>query len=255
MAVFKVVTDQDVDGVTIVINPQTNKLEAHVPPATSSSVEIEEVTGITNYNDGGGNLVNQPFSITRGGATYPITKVGRIKGTDWLVLQADGLLGSTTGGDTGGGTGEDTGGDAAPLGNTIYSNIEFVHSPNVKNGLYPIERITGTAQFGINNTSELRRYIEAGYKLYGEVRRKDKPEVMYTAPLSSTAQQMAVSDGLFDVETDWLQSLVGKGTDEYMPGFSLYVYLMNDVGAKVSITGSSGDLNAKILTVAGIASD
>lgn len=92
MAVLKVVTDQDVDGVTIVINPQTNKLEAHVPPATASAVEIEEVTGITNYNDAFDNRVGQPFSITKGGATYPITKVGRIKGTNWLVLQADGLL-------------------------------------------------------------------------------------------------------------------------------------------------------------------
>lgn len=253
MAVFKVVTDQDVDGVTIVINPKTNKLEANIPPATSSAVEIEEVTGITNYNDGRGNYVDAPFGITKGGATYPITKVGRIKGTDWLVLQADGLLGSITGGDTGGGTGEDTGGNAAPLGNTIYSNIEFVHSPNVRNGLYPIERVSGTAQFGINNTSELRRYIESGYKLYGEVRRTDKPEVMYTAQLSSTAQQMAVNDGLLDVETDWLQSLVGKGTDKYMAYFGLYVYLMNDSGGKVSLTGSSEDLFAEIITVTGLA--
>lgn len=253
MAVFKVVTDQDVDGVTIVINPQTNKLEANIPPATSGAVEIEEVTGITNYHDGWGNYIDQPFSIAKGGQQYPITKIGRIKGTNWLVLQADGLLGSTTGGDTGGGTGEDTGGNAAPLGNTIYSNIEFVHSPNVRNGLYPIESVSGTAQFGINNTSELRRYIESGYKLYGEVRRTDKPEVMYTAPLSSTAQQMAVNDGLFDVETDWLQSLVDKGTNEYMPGFSLHVYLMNDAGNKVSLTGSSEDLNAEILTSAGLA--
>ena len=253
--VTKVVTDQDVDGVTIIINTE-NKLACATPASGgSTTVEIEEVTGITNYHDGTGNYVDQPFSIAKGGQQYPITKIGRIKGTNWLVLQADGLLGSTTGGDTDDGTGEDTGGNAAPLGNTIYSNIEFVHSPNVRNGLYPIERVGGTAQFGISNTSELRRYIESGYKLYGEVRRTDKPEVMYTAPLSSTTQQMAVNDGLFDVETDWLQSLVGKGTSEYMSGFSLYVYLMNDVGGKVSLTGSSEDLNAKIITVAGLAAD
>lgn len=92
MTVFKVVTDQDVDGVTIVINPQTNKLEANIPPATASAVEIEEVTGITNYNDAFGNQAGQPFGITKAGTMYPITKVGRIKGTNWLVLQADGLL-------------------------------------------------------------------------------------------------------------------------------------------------------------------
>ena len=92
MTVLKVVTDQDVDGVTIVINPQTNKLEANIPPATANAVEIEEVTGITNYNDAFGNRTDKPFGITKAGTMYPITKVGRIKGTNWLVLQADGLL-------------------------------------------------------------------------------------------------------------------------------------------------------------------
>ena len=94
--VTKVVTDQDVDGVTIIINTE-NKLACATPASGgSTTVEIEEVTGITNYHDGMGNYVDQPFSIAKGGQQYPITKIGRIKGTNWLVLQADGLLGSVT---------------------------------------------------------------------------------------------------------------------------------------------------------------
>lgn len=92
---MKVCQEIDVDNVTIIINPQ-NKLEAKIPTNTASEVVIEEVTGITNYNDGWGNYLDQPFSITKDGQQYPITKVGRIKGTNWLVLQADGLIPTET---------------------------------------------------------------------------------------------------------------------------------------------------------------
>lgn len=89
---MKVAQDIDVDGVTIVINPD-NKLECVAPSNNgSTAVEIEEITGITNFHDGWGNYVYQPFGIGKDGQQYSITKLGRIKGTNWLVLQADGLM-------------------------------------------------------------------------------------------------------------------------------------------------------------------
>lgn len=92
---MKVCQEIDVDNVTIIINPQ-NKLEAKIPTSTPSEVVIEEVTGITNYNDAFGTHSNAPFGITKGGQHYPITKVGRIAGTNWLVFQADNLFTSPT---------------------------------------------------------------------------------------------------------------------------------------------------------------
>lgn len=80
---MKVAQEIDVDGVTIIINPQ-NKLEAKIPPSTTGSVEIEELTGILNA------------TITSNSQEYPVTKVGRVKGTNWLVFQADGMFNTTT---------------------------------------------------------------------------------------------------------------------------------------------------------------
>lgn len=65
--VTKVVTENDVDNVTIVINAR-NQLE--------SQVVIEEVAGLT-----------MPVTLTKDGKAYPVTKVGKIAGTDWLVFQ------------------------------------------------------------------------------------------------------------------------------------------------------------------------
>lgn len=104
--VTKVVTDKDVDGVTIIINTE-NKLACATPASGgSTTVEIEELS----YREFiGSDDTIRPFmsKLWVDNKEYPINKVGRIKGTNWLVFQADGLLGSTTGGDTGGGTGED----------------------------------------------------------------------------------------------------------------------------------------------------
>lgn len=83
---MKVAQEIDVDNVTIIINPQ-NKLEAKIPTSTPSEVVIEEVTGITNFSDSMGNYADAPFSINKDGQQYPITKVGRIVGTNWLVFQ------------------------------------------------------------------------------------------------------------------------------------------------------------------------
>lgn len=88
---MKVAQEIDVDNVTIIINPQ-NKLEAKIPPSTPSEVVIEEVTGITNFSDSMGTYADAPFSINKGGQQYPITKVGRIVGTNWLVFQTDAPL-------------------------------------------------------------------------------------------------------------------------------------------------------------------
>ena len=85
---MKVCQEIDVDNVTIIINPQ-NKLEAKIPTSTPSEVVIEEVTGITNFTDSRGNYSTAAFGVVKGGQQYPITKVGRIKGTNWLVFQTD----------------------------------------------------------------------------------------------------------------------------------------------------------------------
>lgn len=64
---MKICQEIDVDNVTIIVNPQ-NKLE--------SQVVIEEVTGLT-----------MPVTLTRDGKAYPVSKVGKLSGTEWLVFQ------------------------------------------------------------------------------------------------------------------------------------------------------------------------
>lgn len=69
---MKICQEIDVDNVTIIVNPQ-NKLE--------SQVVIEEVTGLT-----------MPVTLTKDGKKHPVTKVGKLAGTDWLVFQAEELV-------------------------------------------------------------------------------------------------------------------------------------------------------------------
>lgn len=66
--VTKVVTENDVDNVTIIINPQ-NQLE--------SQVVVEEFADLFI-----------PVTLTKDGKEYTVKKVGKIAGTNWLVLQA-----------------------------------------------------------------------------------------------------------------------------------------------------------------------
>lgn len=75
--VTKIVTANDVDNVTIIINPQ-NKLEAKIPPATTGAVEIEEIPNTSPVT---------ARVITIDGTHYQMSKVGVIKGTEWLVFQ------------------------------------------------------------------------------------------------------------------------------------------------------------------------
>lgn len=64
---MKVAQEIDVDNTTIIVNEQ-NQLE--------SQVVIEEVAGLT-----------MPVTLTKDGKEFPVTKVGKLAGTDWLVFQ------------------------------------------------------------------------------------------------------------------------------------------------------------------------
>lgn len=76
--VTKVVTANDVDNVTIVINGE-NKLQAKQPATTPSEVVIEEVSNVTPVN----------AVVALAGVERKISKLGKVNGTDWLVFQLD----------------------------------------------------------------------------------------------------------------------------------------------------------------------
>lgn len=78
-----------VDGTTVKKKPDGTVYA--VQGAGAGSVEIEEVV-LQGYADSMGNFADAPFQLSKDGTNYPINKVGRIKGTDWLVLQANGLF-------------------------------------------------------------------------------------------------------------------------------------------------------------------
>lgn len=69
---MKVAQEIDVDNTTIIVNEQ-NQLE--------SQVVIEEVAGLT-----------MPVTLSKDGKSYPVSKVGKLTGTDWLVFQVGGAL-------------------------------------------------------------------------------------------------------------------------------------------------------------------
>ena len=85
--VTKVVTEHDVDNVTIIINPQ-NKLEAKIPES-SGSVEIEEIDANLWFTSDQGLVVHKNDTNTN----HQLTKLGRVKGTDWLVIRANDVFG------------------------------------------------------------------------------------------------------------------------------------------------------------------
>lgn len=78
-----------VDGTTVKKKPDGTVYA--VQGAGAGTVEIEEVV-LQGYADSMGNFADAPFQLSKDGTNYPINKVGRIKGTDWLVLQASGLF-------------------------------------------------------------------------------------------------------------------------------------------------------------------
>ena len=77
--VTKVVTEHDVDNVTIIINSE-NKLQAQLPDTTSGEVVIEEVPNV---------LPTHNAIVTLDGTMRKITKLGKVNGTEWLVFQLD----------------------------------------------------------------------------------------------------------------------------------------------------------------------
>ena len=79
-----------VDGTTVKKKPDGTVYAVQ----GAGTVEIEEVT-LQGYADSNGGSVATPFQLSKDGTNYPINKVGRIKGTDWLVLQASGLFAQT----------------------------------------------------------------------------------------------------------------------------------------------------------------
>ena len=85
--VTKVVTEHDVDNVTIIINPQ-NKLEAKIPES-SGSVEIEEIDANLQFTSDQELVVHKNDTNTN----HQLTKLGRVKGTDWLVIRANDVFG------------------------------------------------------------------------------------------------------------------------------------------------------------------
>ena len=85
--VTKVVTEHDVDNVTIIINSQ-NKLEAKIPEP-SGSVEIEEIDANLWFTFDQGLVVHKNDTSTN----HQLTKLGRVKGTDWLVIRANDVFG------------------------------------------------------------------------------------------------------------------------------------------------------------------
>ena len=84
---MKVVQEIDVDNVTIIVNPQ-NKLEA-VLPESSGSVEIEEIDAYLWLTVDQGIIVHKNDTNTN----HQLTKLGRVKGTDWLVIRANDVFG------------------------------------------------------------------------------------------------------------------------------------------------------------------
>lgn len=85
---MKVAQEIDVDGVTIIINPE-NKLEAKLPENTSGSVEIEEINANLWFTFDQGLVVHRNDTNTN----HTLQKLGRIKGTDWLVIRAKDVFG------------------------------------------------------------------------------------------------------------------------------------------------------------------
>ena len=85
--VTKVVTEHDVDNVTIIIKSE-NKLEAKIPEP-SGFTEIEEIDANLQFTSDQGLVVHKNDTNTN----HQLTKLGRVKGTDWLVIRANDVFG------------------------------------------------------------------------------------------------------------------------------------------------------------------
>ena len=84
---MKVCQEIDVDNVTIIINSE-NKLEAKIPEP-SGFTEIEEIDANLWFTSDQGLVVHKNDTNTN----HQLTKLGRVKGTDWLVIRANDVFG------------------------------------------------------------------------------------------------------------------------------------------------------------------
>lgn len=99
-------------GMLTALQAKTRKLEVMVEDAgdvastnSSSNTQITEqqfntyliqnlevVEQVSNFHDGQGNLIDSPFGISIAGQQYMIDRVGRIKGTNWLVFGSSAMV-------------------------------------------------------------------------------------------------------------------------------------------------------------------
>lgn len=99
-------------GMLTALQAKTRKLEVMVEDAgdvaatnNSSDAQITEqqfntyliqnlevVEQVSNFHDGQGNLIDSPFGISIAGQQYMIDRVGRIKGTNWLVFGSSAMV-------------------------------------------------------------------------------------------------------------------------------------------------------------------
>ena len=96
MTDVRVLTPTDVDGKTVIMNSD-NKLQAILVDSPSAGIteqqfntyltqNLEVVEEVSNFNDAWGNWIDSPFGFNIAGEQHMIDRVGRIKGTNWLVL-------------------------------------------------------------------------------------------------------------------------------------------------------------------------
>lgn len=90
----KVVRAVEVAGASIrVTNTDGTTYDLELPKAEPADVisqyiaqNIEVVEGVSDLYDGWGNSPSSLFGISIAGVQHQITRVGRIKGTNWLVF-------------------------------------------------------------------------------------------------------------------------------------------------------------------------
>lgn len=208
---MQIIQNIDVDGITIKFNAQ-NKLEAQ--PVTQTivqqvNVEIEEVTGTPD------------FIVTKDDKLYPVSKLGRIKDTDWLVFQLSAE-------------------EVSPFPTFKVEDTGSLPVIVLENGLVESSTSEASFRFVYEGRGDMSLYKEAGYKVYGKVVNKADGLVIYEGVLPETEQDRTFIsiDGkttFSEISHIWLQNIVGKPSGTVI---QLYVYLMDSEGNKVySISG------------------
>lgn len=92
---MKVCQEIDVDGVTIIINPQ-NKLEAKLPEnVPNQNLEFEEVEPTDYVAEGGHDVFKKTYLPSYGinNKEAKVVKLVRVKGTDYFMFKLEGVQG------------------------------------------------------------------------------------------------------------------------------------------------------------------